>query len=121
MIQAMSETFTRQMTSLDRRMDTLEKGLRPESATPYQPARLWADRPLNEPLPPIPISWPDDEELENETESGAETVDITPADDAEGCPLHNVTETLLTEAFTKPVGNTTWRRWRTSYGIVFVF
>jgi hypothetical protein len=111
MIQAMSETFTRQMTSLDRRMDTLEKGLRPESATPYQPARLWADRPLNEPLPPIPISWPDDEELENETD----------ADDAEGCPLHNVTETLLTEAFTKPVGNTTWRRWRTSYGIVFVF
>ena len=119
MMQAMSETLTRQMTSFDRRMDTLDSP-RPESDITYQPARLWADRPLNEPLPLIPTSWPDDEELENETESGTETVDITPADDAEGCPLHRVsttTESLLMEAFTKPMANATRRRWRTNYGM----
>ena len=128
MMMEISETFTRQMSALNRRMDNLEREPSSQSSTPrishtsrsrdsYQPPRLWADRPLNEPLPDQPLVWPDEDEDDRREERGAGE-EAAEADD--GCALHRVsaaTETLLDEAFSKTVSNNTRRRWRTVHGM----
>ena len=128
MMTEVSETFTRQMSALNRRMDNLERDPNSQSSTPrishtsrsrdsYQPPRLWADRPLNEPLPDLPLVWPDEDEEDRREERGAGE-DTAEADD--GCTLHRVsaaTETLLDKAFSKPVSNNICRRWRTAHGM----
>lgn len=133
MMREMAETFSRQMTALNKRMDDIEQDPRSKTNQPisrtsrggvsdHQPPRLWADRPLDEPIPQDPPTWPDEED-DLETESRAETdLPDLPAgdDDTEGCPLHKVsptTETLLKEAFSKPVANASRRRWRKTFGM----
>ena len=129
----MSAFFSRQMECLTRRMESFEQRYtsshtsRSRDSTahtssrsrvsPYQPPRLWADRPLNEPLPQGPIVWPDEDDDEIDGNDAAETADT---DDSDGCALHKVskdTASLLGEAFSKPVANSTRRRWRMTYGM----
>ena len=141
----LSGLLARKVSTLAKRMYKFEQqGPRPRSAsvqpTPgraprptarnYVQPRLWCDRPLHEPIPTDPIKWDDEEEEAedtlvdtNRTDEADNTETVEPLetdDDTEGCPLHQVsaaTEAFLTEAFTKPIPNTTRRRWRWTYGM----
>ena len=136
MMREMLATFGDQMDRLHRRMDSLKR----ERGAPslpntlvrsrdppsvfsnsrshdslYELPRLWVDRPLKEPLPPLPLVWPDDDvEVQTNIPDGAQME----ANDNDGCTLHKVTKptsSLLGEAFSKPVINAMRRRWRLTY------
>ena len=105
--QMMSEflvSFSQQMDRLNKRMDSLEQDQRPlltshtsarghdsktSRASPYQPPRLWVDRPQDEPLPQGPITWPDKEDDESALDGG-DLTEVAEGDDMEGCTLHKV-------------------------------
>ena len=126
-----SASFSQQMDRLNKQMDSLE---RPPStlhtsarsrdsetsrASPYQHPRLWADRPLDDPLPQGPITWPDEED-DVSAPDGGDSTEVAEGDDTEGCAEHKVskkTTSLLHEVFSKPVANATQRRWRQTYGM----
>ena len=126
-LREMSETFARQMAAMSGQLNTLSERLdnveRPgrqrsvqdpilDSAISTESERishLWCDRPLDEPLPRGPLSWPDEDDAADDG-----------TDDADGCQLHRITpatETLLGDAFSKAAPNATRRRWRRTYGM----
>ena len=126
-LREMSETFSRQMAAMSGQLSTLSERLdnveRPgrqrsvqdtilDSAISTESERishLWCDRPLDEPLPREPLSWPDEDDAADDG-----------TDDADGCQLHRVTpatENVLRDAFSKTVPNATRRRWRRTYGM----
>ena len=136
MLRAMSETFTTQLSAINSQIlvlnervnnvENVEKGPKPTESTAASrpvlsttlqaptpsvskeaantPPLLWCDRPIDEPIPTDVVTWPNED----------------PTDGEDGCQLHKIsdeTEAFLESAFTKPVSNSTRRRWRKIHGM----